>query len=115
MCDIAEKTDLNQVAMQVILSSGDARQCCDKALDSMAEFDFASAEQQIEEADAKIVLAHNAQTSVIQTQVAGEEEFGYSILFVHAQDTLMIVNSELHLAKRMLAMMRAIDARLARI
>lgn len=112
MCVIAEKTDLNQVAMQVILSAGDARQCCDAALDSMAEFDLAAAEQHLAEADEKIVLAHNAQTEVIQAQVAGEEDFDYSVLFVHAQDTLMTINSELHLAKKMLAVMRGIDARL---
>lgn len=110
----ATKRDLNQVAMEVILAAGDARNCADEAMDSMAEFDFDAAEQHLADADAKIVKAHNVQTEVIQAQVSGEEEFDYSILFVHAQDTLMTINSELRLAKKMLAMMRAIDGRLAK-
>lgn len=107
-----EKTDLNKVAMEVILSAGDARACVDKALDAAAAFDFEEADRQLKEAEGKIVSAHNAQTSIIQAQVSGEEDFDYSLLFVHAQDTLMTINSELHLAKRLLVLTKAIDRRL---
>ena len=37
-------------------------------------------------------------TEVIQSQVGGEN-MEYSLLFIHAQDTLMTINTELRMAK----------------
>ena len=45
--------------------------------------------------------AHNAQTSVIQSQVSGEN-VEYSLLFIHAQDTLMTITTELRMTKKMM-------------
>jgi len=47
------------------------------------------------------VKAHNAQTEVIQNQVSGENT-EYSLLFVHAQDTLMTITTELRMVQKMI-------------
>ena len=46
----------------------------------------------------------------IQRQ-AGGEEVEYSLLFVHAQDTLMTISAELHMAKKMMPVVRALAAK----
>ena len=104
-----EKLDINMVAMNVILNAGDGRVLVDKALDCMAEFDFEGAEKNLEEADAKILKAHQSQTETIQRQAAGED-VEYSLLFTHAQDTLMTISSEYRIAKRMLPIVKALSA-----
>ena len=99
--------DINAVAMEVILNAGDGRACIDKAMDSLAEFDFAAAEAHLAEADKKILTAHKAQTETIQAQAAGEE-VDYSLLFTHAQDTLMTISAELHMAQKMMPVVKAL-------
>ena len=42
-----------------------------------------------------------AQTEVIQGQVSGED-VEYSLLFIHAQDTIMTINSELRIISKLL-------------
>ena len=102
-----EKLDLNRVAMEVILNAGDGRICVERALDCMASFDFEGAEQHLAEADKKILTAHRAQTDTIQRQAAGED-VEYSLLFTHAQDTLMTISSEYRIASKLLPIMRAL-------
>lgn len=91
-----------QVAMQIVISAGDARNAAGKALDCVAKFDFAGAKGYMEEANNHISAAHNAQTEMIQSEIAGTETIQPSLLFNHAQDTLMTVMSEIHLAEKMI-------------
>ena len=104
-----EKIDVAAVAMSVIINASDGRVCIDKAMDSLAELDFEAAESSLQEADEKILEAHKAQTEMIQRQ-AGGEDVEYSLLFVHAQDTLMTISAELHMAKKMMPVVRALAA-----
>lgn len=104
-----EKIDVAAVAMSVIINAGDGRVCIDKAMDSLAELDFEAAESSLQEADEKFLEAHKAQTEMIQRQ-AGGEDVEYSLLFVHAQDTLMTISAELHMAKKMMPVVRALAA-----
>lgn len=106
---IDEETDdeISTVSMKVLLGAGNARTYIDKALDSLAEQDFEAADGYLESAEEQILLAHEAQTSMIQRQASGER-FDYSILFVHAQDTLMTISAELHMTKKMLPIVRAL-------
>ena len=99
--------DINMVAMEVILNAGDGRACIDLALESMAQLDFDAVEAHLKEAEAKILKAHNAQTDTIQRQAAGED-VEYSLLFTHAQDTLMTISAELHMAQKMVPVVRAL-------
>lgn len=105
-----EDEELAQVAMRVILSAGDARGFLDQAAKSLAEFDFDGVDKALEQADEKILLAHNSQTDMIQRQ-AGGEKFEYSLLFVHAQDTLMTIDAQIHLFKQLLPTFKALAQR----
>lgn len=102
-----EDDELSRVAMEVILNAGDGRQCIDQALERLASFDFDAAEACLGEAEAKLLLAHQAQTDTIQRQAAGED-IAYSLLFTHAQDTLMTVSAELHMVQKMMPLVRAL-------
>ena len=99
--------DINTVAMEVILNAGNGRESIDLALEKIAAFQFAEAEALLKHAEDDIVKAHIAQTKVIQGQVSGEE-IEYSLLFIHAQDTIMTINTELRITQKMLPIMKVL-------
>lgn len=101
-----------QAAMEIILNAGDARVQCKEALDSIADFNFDLAKEKLKEAQAKIGAAHKVQTTAIQGESAGEAS-SYSILFTHAQDTLMTINSEIVIAKQMIKIFESYEKRIA--
>lgn len=98
-----------QSAMTIILHAGDARNACMSALNALAEDDFETAEINLTIAQQEITKAHKAQTDEIQEEAAGEKESEYSLLFTHAQDTLMTVMSEINIAKSLLKICRNVD------
>lgn len=100
-----EKRDINMVAMEVIMNAGDGRDKIDEALAVMAEGRLDEVDKLLEEAEALIVKAHNAQTEVIQSQVSGEN-MEYSLLFVHAQDTVMTITTELRMTRKLLPIVK---------
>lgn len=102
-----KQNDINVVAMEVILNAGNGRECIDQALVSMAKFNFDEAEELLKEAESKVLKAHIAQTKVIQSQVSGEET-EYSLLFIHAQDTIMTINTELRMTLKMMPIFKAL-------
>lgn len=102
-----EENQLTEVAMNVILAAGDARECCTKALKSARGGDFVQAETLMKQAHENIVQAHNAQTEVIQGEARGEKT-ELCLLFIHAQDTLMTIMSELNMAGEMIQMYKLI-------
>ncbi len=102
---MSEKKDINQVAMEVILNAGDGRNKIDEALAKMAEGKLDEVDKLLEEAEELILKAHKAQTQVIQSQVSGED-MEYSLLFVHAQDTVMTINTELRMTQRLLPIVK---------
>lgn len=106
---MSEAMDINAVAMEVILNAGDGKAFIDKALDNLAGLDFDAAESNLVEADKMMLAAHKAQTAAIQAQAAGED-IEYSLLFTHAQDTLMTISAELHMAQKMMPVVRALAA-----
>lgn len=102
--------NINETAMEVILHAGNGRLKIDEAFEKMAVFAFDEAEELLNQAEKEIVKAHVAQTSVIQSQVSGNE-IEYSLLFIHAQDTIMTINTELRMTQKMLAVFRAAVAK----
>lgn len=102
-----KQIDINVVAMEVILNAGNGREDIDLALKEMEQFHFEEAESLLKQAEDKIVKAHIAQTKVIQSQVSGEA-LDYSLLFIHAQDTIMTVNTELRMTQNMLPIFKAL-------
>lgn len=90
---------LNEHAMQIIIRAGDARALLDTAYDRLKEKDRAGFDSLIEDAQGHLFEAHRIQTRCIQDQIEAGVNL-YSILFSHAQDTLMTINSELEMTKR---------------
>lgn len=100
--------ELVTTAMQIIMNAGDARLCVKDALSHAKTFAFGEAEEKMKEAQEFIVKAHRAQTDVIQGE-AGGKKYGHSLLFAHAQDTLMTIMSEIQLAEQMIDILKIID------
>lgn len=96
-----------EAAMAVIVSAGEARDFCREALRSARGGNFAEAEGKLAEAKSSITEAHNGQTDVIQAEMRGEET-KISLLFIHAQDTIMTITSEINMAEEMLEMYKLI-------
>ncbi|MEH7109713.1 PTS lactose/cellobiose transporter subunit IIA [Bacillus sp. JJ1764] len=101
-------------AMQIILHAGDARVHCMNALKAIENSNFEKAKEEMKRASDEIVKAHHIQTNSISAETQGEVGV-YSVLFAHAQDTLMTIYSEINIAKRMIKIFEAYDARLAKL
>lgn len=97
-------------AMSIILHAGDARVACKLALDAIATQDFVEAKEHMKVASHEITEAHKVQTNAIQGETRGEKS-EYSLLFAHAQDTLMTIYSEINIAKQMIKIFEAYEKR----
>lgn len=100
-----------EIAMSIILNSGDARSLCMQAMKAISENDFDGARQFIKEAKDKINLAHIEQTDAIQDECRGKQQ-DYSLLFAHAQDTLMTIQSEIILVSNLMNIFEALSMRI---
>lgn len=109
-----EENKLVQIAMQIILNAGDARIFVKESLDNMKTGNFVEAKEKLNNAQEYIRNAHTLQTSIIQGEARGEK-YDYSLLFNHAQDTLMTIYSELNIAKQLLGIFDSINDRLTKI
>lgn len=106
--------ELVATGFQMIVCAGDARLCVQAALDAAMEDDMAAAEQKMAEARAAIEESHRLQTDAVQQEAAGDRP-EYSMLFTHAQDTLMTINSEYHMAHKMIALYQSIMEKMERL
>lgn len=102
-------------AMSIILHAGDARIACKKALDAVEQFNFEEADLNMKLATQEITKAHQVQTDAIQDEAAGESESTYTLLFAHAQDTLMTVYSEINIAKQLIKIFKTLDTRITNL
>ena len=94
--------DLNQMAMQIILHSGNARTMADEAFQYAKEKKSVEAYRKLEQADREGILkAHQAQTQMIQEEARGIVHES-SLLFTHAQDHLMTTMCEINNIKRLI-------------
>lgn len=105
---------LVKASMDIILNAGDSRAKLTEALKDIEVFEFEKAEEKLKEATKFIQIAHKVQTDTIQDETRGEK-MEHSLLFTHAQDTLMTIYSELNIAKRILGIMKNVDQRLQRL
>jgi len=103
-----------QEAMQIILHAGEARKHCTGALKDIENSDFTGAKEKMKLANDEIVIAHRVQTNCIQKETEGEQG-EYSVLFAHAQDTLMTIYSEINIAKRLIDIFERFDQRLTQL
>ena len=105
----------NNLAFQIILDAGDARALCEDALVLLEKFKFDEARTKMKEAKEKINCAHRVHTEILQEDIADPENSKYSMIFTHAQDTLMTINSEYILSKQMIELLKKFDERLSKV
>lgn len=94
--------------MEIILQAGDARVFLTQAMGKVADGEYDEAEVLLKQANEKLVIAHRIQTKKLQEEAEGEQS-QYSILFTHAQDTLMTINSEYNIYKEILNIFKKRD------
>lgn len=103
--------ELTATAMTIILHAGDARSALRRVHDALAGGDRKQAESALALARDEIRQAHQAQTDLIQAEAAGAQHT-LTLLFSHAQDTLMTINSEVITAGNLLAVFESLDTRI---
>lgn len=110
-----EKTAyIMQRALEIIMSSGDARTLAKQALDQALAGDFEAAAATMKSSEGKQYAAHNIQTEMIQGDICGgDEKMGYNVLFAHAQDTLMTIQTEVNMTRNMINIMKSYEERIA--
>ncbi|BBB47612.1 PTS lactose/cellobiose transporter subunit IIA [Pelolinea submarina] len=106
--------ELIKTSMEIIIKAGDAHLLNHKALKALAENDFELAANQFEAASKKLVEAHKVHTTMIQSEASGNH-IEYSVLFTHAQDTLMTINSEIGLSKSLFKVFESLNHRIEKL
>jgi len=91
-----EENELLNVSMEIILHAGNARNAANKAIFALKNRQYEKANQLLNQAREDIRKAHVSQTEVIQAEARGESHEP-SLLFTHAQDTLMTIMSEINI------------------
>ena len=108
------KEDVFRISFDIIMKAGDARNNLQDALEYAKENDFEKADQQLKSAKENITAAHQSQTHILQMESSGEA-VEFQVIFTHAQDTLMTINSEYIMSKKLIEIFKEIDARLQKI
>lgn len=80
--------DQELIALNLISNSGTARTKAFEALHKAREGKYEEAKMLLKESEESSLLAHNAQTELLQAEAKGDNS-NYSIIMVHAQDHLM--------------------------
>lgn len=101
-------------AMSIILNAGDARNACIEAMKAISENRFDEAREFMKTAKDKINLAHAAQTDAIQDECRGVYR-EYSLLFAHAQDTMMTIQSEIILVSNLMKTFESLNTRIKKL
>ena len=100
---------LNSAAMQIILHAGDCRNLLNEAIyDLLDDKSEEEVKDKITQANKEITKAPVIQTDMIQSSI-NEEELQTTLLFTHAQDTLMTINSEVNLVQSMIRLYRKLE------
>lgn len=94
------KEDLEVVAFEIILYSGNARKMIHDSFTFMRQSKFDKADNLFEEANAELVKAHQSQTELLKRYASGES-VNMEIIMVHAQDHLMTTMTLLEVAQEM--------------
>lgn len=92
------ENELLTVAMQIIIHAGNGRTKAQEAITAAKKMEFAAAKEHLKEAKENILLAHKAQTEVIQNEARGHN-YESCLLFTHAQDHLMTITSEVNMTR----------------
>ena len=105
----ATPEELNNAAMQMILYAGNSRNMINEALRATENGDERDCvDAKMKEAKDEITKEHKIQTDMIQSTIE-DDELQTTLLFTHAQDTLMTIYSELNMATHMIKMCRMLE------
>ena len=99
---------LQGIAFEIILGSGDARNLVHESFKFMRESDFEAAEKKLDEANESLLKAHGSQTGLLH-KFAGGEAMEIDILMVHAQDHLMTTMTLREMALEMMFLYQKLD------
>ncbi len=102
-----------KAAMEILIHAGDARLANNEALIAIANQNFDKIDEKMEMAQAEIMAAHHIHTDIIQKDSAGEGKMEYSLLFSHAEDTLMTVSSEINITKQLIKIFKSYEKRIS--
>lgn len=92
------KEKVVETAMQVILHAGNARNIIREIGNKIENYLYEGIVEQLEIANNEIIEAHKVQTRLLQDEAVGLT-VDMTVLFAHAQDTLMTTESELFFVK----------------
>lgn len=98
------------VAMQIIIHAGNARNHGLEAIRQAKRHHSDAVSSALAAAKKELILAHQAQTEVIQKEATGFQ-YEPSLLFTHAQDHLMTISSELVMIQAMIELFERPDAK----
>ncbi|MFS1664468.1 PTS cellobiose transporter subunit IIA [Streptococcus sp. zg-JUN1979] len=93
--------ELQMISFDIILHSGSSRTLVHEAFEAMREGRYTFAEQKLEEANQEILLAHHAQTALLQDYASGHN-VPVDVIMLHAQDHLMTTMTLREVALEML-------------
>lgn len=86
--------EIIQIAMQVILHAGNARNIIREGANQIINNQLDNVNEMISSAKKELIEAHQIQTKMLQ-QEANQHNVEVTVLFTHAQDVLMTTESEL--------------------
>lgn len=99
--------DVQVVAFEIILNSGNARTIVHEAFAAMREGNYDLAAEKLEDSNKELLLAHQAQTKLLH-EYAGGTEIKIEIIMVHAQDHLMTTMTLREVALEMLELYKRV-------
>lgn len=100
--------DLEEVVMQIITNSGDARSRCLNAIRQARQGNFQDAESSLNIAKESLSQAHAVQTQLIQNEIRGNA-MKPTLIMIHAQDHLMNALTVRDLAIEMIDILKKQD------
>lgn len=100
--------ELQMAAFEIILNSGNSRTTVHEAFAAMREGNYDKATELLEAANEELLLAHKAQTKLLQ-EYAGGTEIKIEIIMVHAQDHLMTTMTLREVALEMLELYKKVN------
>jgi len=105
-----DRDQLNVTSMQVILHAGNAREQAMIVLTELSKNnpDSSVINASLKQAHVEITEAHSHQTDMIQKE-ANDNFIPFSVLFSHAQDTLMTIQSELLITEKLVAIVNRLE------
>jgi len=106
--EVGNMSELEQVIMNIIVNSGDAKGYSYEALNAVNEGNYEEAVRLMQKANEALEEAHNAQTGLLQKEAAGEKT-EVSVLFVHAQDHLMTTITEKNIIEQIMELRKIIN------